>query len=213
MNWTFSSRGRLSATKPTEGKEGTARVNPAFGSRPAKIASQEVRVQPNHLGSILLMCLGLVCLTGCRDGTKSEKEYRISVASARVFPKKADGTSWDGDDSGPDVYYQIYWRDNMVFESSVETDTLLAQWENAEINLKEVARSEVLRPRENGARVRIGEDDIVEIRLFDDDLIADDQIGSLPLAGSEIRTGRKMFRPVSGSADGLTVVIAPADAE
>lgn len=119
----------------------------------------------------------IACLAGC--GGSQNDRYSVYVQSAEIAKTKSNGQPWDGDNSGPDVYYEILWGGNRVFKSSAVPDSTIPTWREMENNLGTVARTQVLEPRDNAAVVmnRDGAD-TVSILFYDDDLLENDPIGA-----------------------------------
>ena len=116
-------------------------------------------------------------IAGCNSSTPAR--YVVYVQSAEITSAKLDGQPWDGDDSAPDVFCEIWWNNNRIFKSSAVTDSTLPSWTEQEANLREMARSQVLKPRANSGLVTSDGETKVTIRFYDDDLFENDLIGEV----------------------------------
>ena len=63
-------------------------------------------------------------------GLHQGKRYRIFVKSIIVPPTDEDGKKWDGNVKGsaPDVFFRIFYKDHMIYESSTMNDVLVAEY-------------------------------------------------------------------------------------
>ena len=68
------------------------------------------------------------------------KDYYISAAVIELNELDPEGQPWDSyNNTGPDIYYEIYWKENLIYQSTVKEDSFVGRWTNAEINLRDVA--------------------------------------------------------------------------
>ncbi len=122
------------------------------------------------------------------------KEFWVSVASAEIASKTKDGKAWDVDKSGPDVYYEIWWKGNRVYKSSVCTDSLIAKWDAQEIDIGKILRTHRIEASKAGAIIKVGEENHITIKVYDSDLTVNDlideyQVDISKLTGSTIAIG------------------------
>ncbi|HMO34845.1 MAG TPA: hypothetical protein PKA06_02280 [Gemmatales bacterium] len=119
-------------------------------------------------------------------GKEVGKEYWISVASAEIAAKTKDGKSWDVNNSGPDVFYEIWWKGNRVYQSSVCTDSLIAKWDAQEIDLGKILRTQRIEASKAGAIIKVGDDNNITIKVYDSDLAVNDLIDEFQIDISKL---------------------------
>ncbi|MCA9602573.1 MAG: PDZ domain-containing protein [Polyangiales bacterium] len=94
--------------------------------------------------SLLILALGCSMLLGCAYPRRSTSlgavgrsvgsadappdVWQLKIRSARLPAQRPGSLAWDEDGSGPDPYVRIYRGKNLVFESSVKSDTTEPSW-------------------------------------------------------------------------------------
>ena len=131
-------------------------------------------------------------------GVEIGKDYYVAVSVVEVAPNDLDGDAWDQvDASAPDLMVEIHWRGQRVYRSSVKEDSFVAKWSNAQLNLREIAltgKKTSVDEMIQGARINVKNDEQVEIRVFDEDLLGSrEDIGSLSLETSSLLLGDSSF--------------------
>ncbi|WP_269540172.1 hypothetical protein [Cerasicoccus fimbriatus] len=84
-----------------------------------------------------VILFGTMLLGGGRDDNKEPftgnslvagRTYYIWVGEIAVYDVDWSNRAWDSNGTGPDLYYELYSGNSMVFSSDVRTDTLVARW-------------------------------------------------------------------------------------
>ncbi len=164
----------------------------------------------NSLSILALLSFALGCgskeppTTELQEGT----QYYVYVDYIEVHPNKANGKAWDNDSSAPDVYYEVSWQGNRVFESSERKDTLVAEWKATEMGLG-LGEDNFLKGESSAlaARVTAGVGTL-EFEVVDGDVISDDPIGTLTVPVGDLKIGRNQFGDVE-SIDKIAIVVEP----
>lgn len=132
------------------------------------------------------------------------KDYYVSISLIEVSEKAPDGSSWDStDSSAPDVYAEIYWRGNRLYQSTTKENTFLAKWSVAEVHLKDVLLKGAKTSVDDliqAARLHIRSGETIQIKVFDSDLFQDTLIGEVSFPLTDLLVGEQTF---SYSGSGL----------
>ena len=139
----------------------------------------------------------------------AEQQYYVMLASLEVSPKDADGDAWDGDGSGPDLYYEVFWQGQKVFESSTKDDTLVAKWSSSAIRIGDLFEAVSVDDSIKAARVSARAGQPLEIAVFDKDLGSDDEVARWsvdPLTLSV--TDQRVKKPCPGIVSAVVRVLA-----
>lgn len=132
--------------------------------------------------------------------------YFVFVRSLEIAPKTPAGKSWDlvGGEA-PDPYYEVHWRDNRIFASSTQRNQLIAHWSPLGVDTIKSIREGRLAIDSviKAALIRATGEESFELRIYDDDPIAEDEIATLTFQFSELREGDNDF---SYQADGSNSV-------
>ena len=103
------------------------------------------------------------------------RDYYVSASTIELTELDSAGSAWDTlTGSAPDMYYEIYWKGTRVFSSTTKDDSFLAKWSNAEIDLKKLALNGGTTSLDNliqAARLNIKENESIEVRVYDSDLV------------------------------------------
>ena len=119
------------------------------------------------------------------------KDYYVTVSLIELAATNGDD-SWDSvDESGPDIYVEIFWKGNRIYRSTTKDDTFVAKWSNAEMSLRDLAISGSKTSMDDlirAARLNVRAGETIEIKVFESDLIGATAAGemSLPVTGLEI---------------------------
>jgi hypothetical protein len=131
------------------------------------------------------------------------QDYYIGVQLVELNQHDSKGNEWDSvDGSAPDPFFTIKWQDQIIFTGSVKSDCLIAQWSEAEFNVRKMALEGTRASLDDviaGGRVRIAPDLPVTITLYDKDLVANDEIGSFIVDTNNLFLGEQTFdNPMPG---------------
>ncbi|MGI6524032.1 MAG: hypothetical protein ACOX2O_01880 [Bdellovibrionota bacterium] len=141
------------------------------------------------------------------------KNYYVTVTLIEVTQKMGeDGKDWDPMGGLPDLYFQILWRGDEVYESAVKKNTYIAKWSNAEIDLRHLAltgRKVSLDDVVQAARINIAEDEEITIRVYDRDFMrSDDLAGEFVLKTTQLRIGDTEYLIEKDSLKKIVVRVA-----
>jgi hypothetical protein len=144
---------------------------------------------------------GLLGATPAKDpvAVAVDDQYVVFLSQIEVASGTADGGRWDVRDGGPDVRYDIYWRGNRIFRSSVRDDTLVARWDQDELGIRDLIQGMSPERALKAARITAQRGDMLEFRVLDADLMADDEIGRWEVPVESLRTGDQTWdAPAAG---------------
>jgi len=122
------------------------------------------------------------------------RDYYVTASVVELTPKNAKDESWDKyNNTAPDIYFEIYWKDQRVFQSTTKEDALVGKWSNAEVNIIDMAlkgKSASVDAAIRAARINIAKDEKIEIKVYDSDLLGTEELaGSKRFLTSELRIG------------------------
>ena len=143
-------------------------------------------------------------------------DYRILVAVARVEPSNSDGEAWDSGaekTAAPDPFYEIRWRDNLVYKSEEVENVLVASWSNVALpKLYELLTDEVLSLEtiKEGALITARPGETLQIRVIDKDPLNNDLIEEFEVSIDELTVGDQV-REGSQGLESLTLRVIPRD--
>lgn len=123
-------------------------------------------------------------------------EYLIYLKSVEVQPQKANGKTWDNGNSAPDVFYQVLWKGNQVYQSETMDDSLIADWIPVGLSLKDsilsgqVSVDQAIKlPKVKCDSKSINADEVI-FKVIDNDLLTgNDPIQDVSLLLSKLRLG------------------------
>lgn len=137
-----------------------------------------------------------------------EGEYYLYPVSIELEGRNPNGGAWDSiGNSAPDPFVTIDWKGQEIFRSSTKTDTLLAHWSIAELNLAKIAVAGGKTSVDDSiraARVRFSKDGAVTVKIWDDDITMNDFIGEFQVQFSELVPGENSITP---SLPGVTRIV------
>jgi hypothetical protein len=119
----------------------------------------------------------------------ADGQYVVFLSQIEVEPATGKDSKWDLRDGGPDVRYDIYWRGNRVFRSSVRKDTLVARWDREEVGVGDLLHGVSAEGAIKAARITMQPGDTIEFRVIDSDPFSDDEIGQWQVAVDSLKTG------------------------
>lgn len=143
-------------------------------------------------------------------------DYRVLIAVARINPVDEDGDTWDSgsESSGPpDPYYEIWWRDNRVFESQEVENVLVASWSNVALpSLLALLTDEELsfESIKEGALITARSGDNLQIRITDRDPLSNDLIEEFDIPVDDLLVGDQEVPGMQG-IESLTLRVIPRD--
>ena len=121
-----------------------------------------------------------------------ESVFSLWVREAEIFPTAENNNRWDKDGSAPDPGALVTWQDQVVLETVVAKDSLIARWDPVAISVGDVvlnkggiSTSSVKRI----ARIRNTGSGHFSVALFDEDILGRDFIGGWTIPTGELRPG------------------------
>ncbi|MCP4847637.1 MAG: hypothetical protein GY899_06800 [Verrucomicrobiaceae bacterium] len=121
-----------------------------------------------------------------------ESVFSIWVAEAEIAPTEENQDRWDKDGSAPDPGALVTWQDQVILETVVAKDSLIARWDPVAISVGDVvlnkggiSTSSVKRI----ARVKNSREGSFSVALFDEDVIGRDFIGGWRIPTAQLRPG------------------------
>ena len=127
------------------------------------------------------------------------KEYMIYILKMEVAPTKSDGKAWDARGSAPDIYYQLYWKGNRIYESDAKKDSLIANWIPIGLDLKDtilqggVSVDQAVKLPIIKRDSKDESSDELIFKVIDDDVAGDDEIETLRIYISKLNAGDNVF--------------------
>jgi hypothetical protein len=128
-----------------------------------------------------------------RPALETGHDYYLFVKLIELRPTKSDGSRWDsGNDSAPDIRFDLYWQDLKIFSGTERDDTLIANWDLFRVDLKDVltngGKIDVANSI-NAPLVNVSEGGGVRIDVWDDDPIASDLVAKIDLDFASLKAG------------------------
>ena len=141
---------------------------------------------------------------------KVGSDYYVTLTLVELEEKKPDGSDWDSyNDSAPDIFFKIFWRDHEVHKSATKDDTLIGKWSNAEVDVREMAlkgENASVDDLIQAARINIQKGELITFKIFDADLLgAKDEAGEFSIKATELALGDNPFSPGSKGVKRIVV--------
>jgi hypothetical protein len=152
--------------------------------------------------------------TGLIEGS----DYRVLVAVVRVRPERSNGSKWDSgsaETAAPDPFYEIWWRENLVYKSEEVENVLVASWSNLALpDLLQLLTGKKLslETMKEGALITAHASDGIRIRIWDDDPFEDDLLEEFTIPVGELRVGDQVREGKAG-LESMTLRVVPRDAQ
>lgn len=122
-----------------------------------------------------------------------DEHYLVFLSQIEVEGTTPGGSKWDVTDGGPDIRYDVYWRGNRVFRSSVQEDTLVARWDQEEVGIRDLLKGLSPERSVKAARITAAHGETIEFRVVDNDSFANDDIGSWQVPVDSLHTGEQVW--------------------
>jgi len=121
------------------------------------------------------------------------QQYYVLLGAVEVAGKKADGSRWDVGQPAPDLFYEVRWKDTVVFRSSRKDDTLLARWNAGGIDVTDLLRKVSVDDSIEAARITVRAGESLEFTVWDHDVASDDEVGRWSVASTDLRVGDELW--------------------
>ncbi len=121
-----------------------------------------------------------------------ESVFSLWVTEAEIAPVEENNDRWDTDDSAPDPGALVTWQDQVVLETVVAKDSLIARWDPVAISVGDVVLSKggiSTSSVKRIARVRNAGKGNFSVALFDEDILGRDFIGGWTIPTAQLRPG------------------------
>ncbi len=150
---------------------------------------------------------------------KEGNAYYVWVSRIEVTPTREDGDSWDSDDSGPDLSYDLIWQQNRVHRSTTQDDQLMGNWLGLKVGIENVATliqsgKMSLQSVVEAASIRYAPDESITVTILDKDVALDDPVATLLLPMKSWKVGLNIWSPSPNhpsAVTGLQYHVVPAD--
>ena len=144
------------------------------------------------------------------------EDYYVQPVLLEVRPTNAAGSAWDPyDTTGPDLFIQMFWQGQRIFESSTKKDSLLARWSNAEVDVRELALTGKKASVDDvipAGRITVRENEQLELRIYDADLLGNDElIATVSIPTKELHMDEFTYYNPKNSVARLTIKVFPLD--
>jgi hypothetical protein len=140
------------------------------------------------------------------------EHYYVLLSVIEVTARDVGGEAWDKmGEEAPDLFYEIHWQDQKVFEANVKDDTLVAKWSNVAVDLGDVVNSVSLDDSIKAARITARPGEVLEFVVKDHDVGKDDVIGRWTVPVSDLRLGDQRWSKPAGQLVSVTCRVLPLD--
>ena len=121
------------------------------------------------------------------------KDYYVSIALLELSERDREGQAWDSyNNSGPDIFVEVYWKGSRVYRSTTKEDSFVAKWSSAELDVRKMAltgQTASLDGLIQAARINIRSGETISIRAYDADLVDSDEAGERSLRTTDLKIG------------------------
>jgi hypothetical protein len=136
------------------------------------------------------------------------EHYYVLLSVIEVAARDADGDAWDSvGEEAPDLFYEIRWQDQKVFEAGVKDNTLVAKWSNVSVDLGDVVDAVSLDDSIKAARA--GE--TLVFAVYDHDVTKNDLVGQWSVPVVDLRVGDQKWAAPAGQLVSVTCRVLPLD--
>lgn len=140
------------------------------------------------------------------------EHYYVLLSVIETAARDADGDAWDSvGEEAPDLFYEIRWQDQKVFESSVKDNTLVAKWSNVSVDLGDVVDAVSLDDSIKAARITARAGESLEFAVYDHDVTKNDPIGRWTVPVADLAVGDQKWAEPAGQLVSVTCRVLPLD--
>ena len=140
-------------------------------------------------------------------------DYYLHVKLIELADHMPGGKKWDRlDDSGPDIRFNLTWRQNVVWKSIEKPNTLIGSWDLLKVDLRQVVTGGQtdLEGMVNAPLVHYGRGESVELKVWDEDTVGSDGAGTLSIKLDDLRPGENTLVPSGDAGQSLKRVVLAA---
>ncbi|MHC4818566.1 MAG: hypothetical protein ACYTF8_10975 [Planctomycetota bacterium] len=140
------------------------------------------------------------------------EHYYVLLSVIEVAARDEGDEAWDQvGGEAPDLFYEIHWQGQKVFESSVKDDTLVAKWSNIAVDIGDVVKAVSLDDSIKAARITARTGEVLEFVVHDHDVTSDDLIGRWEVPVAELRIGDQKWSEPAGRLISVTCRVLPLE--
>ncbi len=122
---------------------------------------------------------------------KPQHTYYIFPDLIDLAATNPEGKEWDIDDSGPDITYSIYLNDREIFTApSKGKDNTINEWGGVSQDLSLFNTSVSVEGIIKAALISINAGDTLKIKIWDNDIAANDEAGEFTIKTAELKLGQ-----------------------
>ena len=137
-------------------------------------------------------------------------DYYLHVKLIELAERMPGDKQWDRlDGSGPDIRFNLTWRQNVVWKSIEKPDTLIGSWDLLKVDLRQVVTGGQtdLEGMVNAPLVHYGKGETVELKVWDEDTVGSDAAGTLLIKLDDLHPGENTLATSGEAAQSLKRVV------
>ena len=129
--------------------------------------------------------------TQANPTVKPQHTYLVFPDLIELTAKNLEGDEWDIFGSGPDITYAIYLNDSEIFTApSKGKNNTVNEWGGVSQNLSLFNTSVSVEGIIKAALISINDGDTLTVKVWDDDIAANDEAGEFTLKTAELKLGQ-----------------------
>jgi hypothetical protein len=167
------------------------------------------------VGAVLTLAIRRV-VTADRGKLSLGKTYALWLVEAEVADRPNKERPWDIDGSAPDLIGRLFYRGNSVLKTHVARNALVARWETVALSWKDLLEGEVSTGSiHKVAHVTVANSDLLEGKIFDEDLLNQEFVAGFSVPLAELRKGENILMTADKDAPikRLTIMVVAVDPE
>jgi hypothetical protein len=140
------------------------------------------------------------------------EHYYVLLSVIEVAARDEGEAAWDKvGEEAPDLFYEIRWQEQKVFESAVKDDTLVAKWSNVAVDIKDVVKAVSLDDSIKAARITARAGEFLEFVVYDHDVARNDLVGKWTVPVTDLTVGDQKWCEPAGRLVSVTCRVLPLD--
>lgn len=122
---------------------------------------------------------------------KPQHTYYVFPDLIELADKNPAGNDWDVRDTGPDITYAIYLNDREIFKApSKGKDNTVTEWSGVSQDVSLFKTSVSVEGIIKAALISINPGDTLRVKVWDDDLAANDEAGEFTIGTVDLKPGK-----------------------